>query len=263
MFAHHPLRAPLIRLLTCIRQMAHLRWLPHLPMRMFAVVFFISGCDPSIPKPVSETVTRASTPRILAMGDSMLAWHRSSNRAISDELERQLGVAVIDRSITAARFNYALPITGALGLNISKQFRNEKWDWVVLNGGGNDLWFGCGCVVCDGTLNKLVSPDASAGKIPDLVSRIRAGGARVVFIGYLYSPGSYSIIDHCKDEAIELENRLARLASQQNGFYFLRVSNLVPDGDRSFHSVDMIHPSIKASKMIGELVAGIINANSL
>lgn len=258
MFVRRLVRAPLFRLLQTVRRTTHQRsqWL--LPLRALAVSLFLTGCGESLPSPNTETVSRASTPRILAMGDSMLAWHRGSKLAISDELERQLGTSVIDRSVTAARYNYVLPISGALGLNISKQYRESKWEWVVLNGGGNDLWFGCGCVACDGTLDKLISPDATAGKIPDLVSRIRGGGARVIYLGYLHSPGSFSIVDHCKDEAIELENRLSALSSRQGGFYFLRLSNLVPQGDKSFHSVDMIHPSAKASKVIGELVADII-----
>lgn len=262
MFSRRLVRPPLFYLRQAAQWTPFLRSLKWLPLRSLAVSLVLTGCGESLPSPNSEAVSRAPTPRILAMGDSMLAWHKISNHAISDELERQLGTPVIDRSVTAARYNYMLPISGALGLNISKQYRDGEWDWVVLNGGGNDLWFGCGCVACDGTLNKLISPDAAAGKIPDLVARIRGDGARVIYLGYLHSPGSFSIVDHCKDEAIELENRLAALSSKQDGFYFLRLSSLVPKSDRSFHSVDMIHPSVKASKMIGELVAGIIRGGT-
>jgi acyl-CoA thioesterase I len=198
----------------------------------------------------------------MSMGDSMMAWHRISGRSIPDELGRQLGIKVVDRSVTAARFNYILPITGAMGLNISKQYRAGSWDWVVVNGGGNDLWFGCGCLVCDVTLEKLISGDAENGKIPNLVSKIREDGAKVVFVGYLHSPGSLSIVDHCKDEAEELERRLTLLTKRQNGFFFLDLAEAVPNGDVSFHSVDGIHPSLKASRAIGQLVANIIRTNT-
>jgi len=40
--------------------------------------------------------------------------------------------------------------------------------------------------------------------------------------------------------------------------YFLSLVDLVPYGDRSYHAIDMIHPSIKGSKAIGDLVANII-----
>ena len=263
MFARRPIRASLIRLLQNPRRVTLQRLPRRLPLRALAASLLLAGCGETLPEPNAEVVTRASPLKILAMGDSMLAWHRGSGFAISDELERQLGTPVVDRSVTAARYNYLLPISGALGLNISKQYRDGEWDWVVLNGGGNDLWLGCGCVACDSTLDKLISSEATKGKIPELVSRIRSGGARVIYLGYIHSPGSFSIVDHCKDEALEFESRLKQLSEKHRGFYFLRLSNLVPKGDRSFHSVDMIHPSVKASKIIGKLIADIIRDDSL
>lgn len=239
----------------CVSNSRHSLWPP---LAIVVAGLLMAGCGESVPASGVEEVTRSSTPRILAMGDSMLAWHRGFKSAISDELERQLNAPVIDRSVVGARYNYAPPISGALGLNISKQYRYGKWDWVVLNGGGNDLWFGCGCVACDFTIDRLISSDGMAGKIPDLVQRIHQDGARVIFVGYLHSPGTFSIIDHCKDEATEFENRLEALSSKKDGFFFLRLSKLVPYGDWSFHSIDMIHPSIKGSKLIGKLVADII-----
>lgn len=258
MFAACQLRRALTRSAKTKRYVTSTRNPPWLPLNMIVAGLLLAGCGESIPVAGADDVTRSSTQRILVMGDSMFAWHRGAKSAISNELERQLNTRVIDRSVVGARYNYALPISGALGLNISKQYRFGKWDWVVLNGGGNDLWFGCGCVACEVTLDRMISPDGTAGKIPDLVHRIRQDGAQLVFLGYLHSPGTFSIIDHCKDEAIELENRLAALSSKTVGFFFLRLSNLVTNGDRSFHSLDMIHPSSKASKLIGKLVAALI-----
>lgn len=225
---------------------------------LLAGLALLAGCGESIPFTRVAVEKRVETPRILAMGDSMLAWHRGSKQSIGDAIERELNEPVIDRSVIAARYNYVLPISGSLGLNISKQYREGNWSWVILNGGGNDLWFGCGCVVCDGTIDKLIASDGATGKIPQLASRIRRTGARVIYLGYLHSPGVYSIIDHCKAEGIELDERIARYAAKDRGFYFLRTSILVPTGDRSFHSVDMIHPSVKASSAIGSEVAKII-----
>ena len=113
------------------------------------IAALLSGC--------SEAVTKDSPARILMMGDSLFAWNRASGRSIADYMERSLREPVIDRSLVGARVRYALPISGSLGMNISKQFRYRDWDWVVLNGGGNDLWFGCGCVACDGKINRMVS----------------------------------------------------------------------------------------------------------
>lgn len=231
----------------------------HLIFALLTSIAILTGCGEGGRSEQKEPpVSRSSAVKVLAIGDSLLAWHRLSRRSIIDKLEENLGAKVTDRSVIAARFNYVLPISGAMGLNISKQYRPNNWDWVILNGGGNDLWLGCGCIACDMTIDKLISPNADAGKIPRLVARIRVDGAQVIFVGYLHSPSVFSIVDHCRDENIEFERRLSLLADKDSGFHFLRLSNIVPDGDRSFHSIDMIHPSTKATSIVGERLAGII-----
>ena len=127
----------------------------------------------------------AEAPRILVMGDSLLAWHSAAGKSVADRLEALTGAEVRDMSVGGARMIYNLPVTGALGLSIPRQYRKGDWDWVVINGGGNDLWFGCGCVKCDRKLGKLISADGRRGAIPKLVKRLRDGGARVLWLGYL------------------------------------------------------------------------------
>lgn len=205
-----------------------------------------------------ETPTRNDTPRILAMGDSMMAWHMATRRSISDAVATDLGEPVVNRSVSGARVLYALPISGAMGLKIAKQYKPGKWDWVVLNGGGNDLWLGCGCVACDGKMGRLISPNGRGGEIAKTVMNLRKTGAKVIYVGYLRSPGRGSIIEHCRDDGNELEARVARLADQVEGVHFLSLADLVPYGDRSYHSADMIHPSVKGSAAIGHAVAEII-----
>ncbi len=212
---------------------------------------FLSAC--------SEPVSRNDTSRILAMGDSLMAWHGTSRHSIPHAIENELGESVINRSVVGAQMIYELPISGALGMKIAKQYRPGNWDWVVLNGGGNDLWLGCGCLRCDGRIERLISADGQRGEIPNLVRRLRSGGAQVIYVGYLRSPGVGSIIEHCRDDGDELERRIARLDQSDGGFHFLSLAGLVPPGDRSFHAADMIHPSIKGSAAIGRGIARIIS----
>lgn len=202
--------------------------------------------------------SQAGQPRILFMGDSLLAVHGATGQAVSDVTAAALAEPVSDRSVVGARIIYRLPITGAMGLNIGKQYREGPWQWAVLNGGGNDLWLGCGCNRCARRLDKLISADGDRGKIPALVARLRATGARVIYLGYLRSPGVGSPIEQCRDEGDALEARLAAMAAADPGTYFLSLADLVPYGDRSFHMLDMIHPSTKASRAIGQMVAGVI-----
>lgn len=218
---------------------------------LIALPFFLFAC--------TESVSRNPNSRILAMGDSLLAAHQITNQSITHAVEKELGEQITDRSVMGARILYSLPISGSMGLNISKQYKPGNWNWVILNGGGNDLWLGCGCILCSRKIDKLISNDGRSGEIPELVSNLRGTGARVIYVGYLRSPGVPSPIDHCRDEGDEFERRINTFAKRDDGVYFLSLADLVPLGDRSYHGIDMIHPSIKASKEIGELVAKIIN----
>jgi lysophospholipase L1-like esterase len=205
-----------------------------------------------------EAPARKPDARILVMGDSMLAWNGGTGQAVSDAMESALKEPVVNRSVIAARMIYPLPLTGAAGLNIPKQFRPGDWDWIVVNGGGNDLWLGCGCIACTRKLDRLAAKDASDGAIPDLIAQLRATGARVIYTGYLRSPGRGSPIDHCKKDGQELDRRVALLAEENEGVFFLSLDGLVPHGDLSFHAIDRIHPSIKGSAAIGARIATLI-----
>ena len=113
-------------------------------------------------------------------------------------------------------------------------------------------------MVCDGKLNRLISKDGRKGRIPGFLSELRQSGAQVVYVGYMRSPGRGSLIEHCRDEGDELERRVEKLAALDSGVHFLSLSDLVPEGDASYHALDMIHPSIKGSNAIGQMVANII-----
>ena len=209
-----------------------------------------------------ELQTSGDTARILAMGDSMLAWNGTAHQSVSFAIERELGQPVVDRSVSGAHVLYALPVSGAMGMKISKQYIPGKWDWIVLNGGGNDMWLGCGCVRCDSRINRMISADGKQGAIAEHVAQLRATGAQVVYVGYLRSPGRNSPIEHCRDEGDEFDSRIARMAAADPGVHFISLADLVPYGDRSYHAFDMIHPSAKGSAAIGRRVANKIGANS-
>jgi hypothetical protein len=201
-------------------------------------------------------------PRILVMGDSLMAMHKLTGRAVSATLRRMTGARVTDRAIGGARYFYRLPISGAIGLNIRKQYQPGDWDWVVLSGGGNDLWLGCGCNRCERRMNRMISRDGRRRVIPGLLSRLRHDGARVIYVGYLRTPGVNSPIEHCADEGDEFDRRMARLAALDRGLHFVPLSDMVPHGDLSYHAIDRIHPSVKASREIGARVARIISAEA-
>ena len=129
-----------------------------------------------------------------------------------------------------------------------------------MNGGGNDLWLGYGCGRCANKLQRLISPGGDRGAIPQLVSQAQRDGARVIYVGYLRSPGRGSPIESCRDIGDALEARIAKMAQQNPNVSFVSLADMVPHGDRSFHASDMIHPSPKGSAAAAHPVAQVIKA---
>ena len=195
-------------------------------------------------------------PRVLVMGDSLMASNRIAGAAVSDALGDMLGTKVKDHSVIGARYFYILPVTGSMGMRIDAQLRGGPWDIVVMNGGGNDLLFGCGCGACKRMMDRLVTADGRSGAIPDLVSKVTETGAKVVYTGYLRTPGVTSPVEGCGPLGDEMDRRLAKMAKRQNDVRFVPLADLVKtDGDTSYHSADLIHPSAKGSKAIAARVA--------
>lgn len=201
-------------------------------------------------------------PRILMMGDSLFAMHKLVGASVGSRLRAALDVPVVDHSIAGARYLYKLPISGAIGLNITRQYRRGGWDWVVMGGGGNDLWMGCGCNRCERKMDRMISEDGRRGAIPGLASRARQDGAQVLMVGYMRTPGRGSPLEHCADEGAELEARMARLAALDGGVHFLSLAKMVPHGDLSYHAMDRVHPSFKGSREIAHRIARLIAAES-
>jgi acyl-CoA thioesterase-1 len=205
-----------------------------------------------------EQVSSTTKARILLLGDSMMATNSTGGNTVADGIEAILGEEVIDRSVIGASYFYRLPISGAAGLRLDAQYRPGTWDWIVLNGGGNDLLFGCGCHECENQLTRLVTADGKYGAIPDFVTHLRASGARVLYVGYLRNPGMTTPIRACGTAGDDLDQRLARMAGLNSGVEFMALSDLVPHGDTSFHWLDRIHPSPKGSHAIAARIAEFI-----
>ncbi len=196
--------------------------------------------------------------RILVVGDSLMTSNGDEQASVSHALKQSIPGKIKSRAVAGARFFHFLPITGLMGMNIKRQYRPGDWDIVVMNGGGNDLLFGCGCRRCDRMLNRLISADGTKGAIPKLVSRIREDGARVIYTGYLRTPGFSSPIERCTEIGNEFEERLAMMAQRDPGTDFISLTNVVPHGDKSFHSLDFVHPSTKGSAAVAERISDAI-----
>lgn len=200
-------------------------------LMILLTLVFVAGCG--------EPVPQTGGARILLIGDSMMASNRLAGQSVSKVIEATRGEPVIDRSVPGAMFG-----------SVALQYRNGPWDHVLVNGGGNDLLFGCGCGACGGVINRLVSSDGQSGAIPTLMRRIRADGAKVILVGYLRNPGVNTSIKTCGPAANELERRLQRTAAATPGMTYVSIADLVPNGDRSFQQEDQVHPTAKGSAAI-------------
>lgn len=198
-----------------------------------------------------SAVCAAETPKILVMGDSLIATNVLSGRAIPNVLTKELGVPVTNVSLT-----------GKWVRGISRQYKNDDWDWVIVNGGGNDLMWGCGCNKCDLRLQTLISPSGDLGQIPSMVAKIRQSGAKVIYVGYLRSPGLGSPIERCRDEGDVLEARIQTMAERDKNVFFLSNADLVPYGDKSYHGFDRVHPSVKGSAAIAKRIAKLMRSEA-
>lgn len=214
---------------------------------LLLALLLLSGCG--------EPVGGNPDARILLMGDSMMASNRDSGQAVADLVEQSLGQPVIDRAVVGARYLFLGPLTGGSGLNLPAQYRPGPWDWVVLNGGGNDLLFGCGCGKCDRVLDRLIAKNGAAGAIPAFVAQMRKTGAKVIYVGYMRNPGVSTPIKACRIAGDELDRRLTLMAGLDPGITFVPLSDLVPYGDTTLHQIDRIHPSAKGSRAIADRIA--------
>lgn len=195
---------------------------------------------------------QGSAPRVLVMGDSLFAWNRFWNGSVADSIGLQSDARVVDRSAVAS-----FVLTGGL----ERQFTKGDWDWVIMTGGGNDLWLGCGCSACEASLTKMVSPDGRTGRIPDLISHVLSTGAKVAYVGYLRSPELVTPIEHCKDEGDELERRVRIFAETSPEIHFISLEDLVPPRGQGYFAFDLIHPSRTTSFLIGSRIADVILSN--
>lgn len=216
-----------------------------LKLNVFAVLLVVLGCQ--------EQVSRHSDARVLAIGDSLMAWNSISGRSVPHVIENVRGQDVIDRSLIGAVMSPPDLQT------IPMQYIAGDWDWVLVNGGGNDLAFKCGCRRCERILDKMVSIDGQTGIIPDLLRKARDGGAQVLYFGYLRSPELTTVIEGCKEEGEALDARVARLAKSEPGIHFLSMDDIVPKGGRGYFDIDTVHPSPKASRAVGRKIALYMN----
>ena len=196
-------------------------------------------------------------PTVLVIGNSVMEFNIWDNAAIADVIAKGTGRTVRNNGESGARLS-------APESDIRSQYRPGSWEWVVMGGGANDLGDECGCGPCDVTMDEMVSADGRRGEYPSFVRSVIADGSQVLVMGY-YEPaaGASTEFSDCGPAFEELNRRLEAMAGAAGGVYFASAADVIDPTNRDHYFEDLVHPSVEGSRLIGEQLATVINANSV
>jgi GDSL-like Lipase/Acylhydrolase family len=207
-------------------------------------------------KDPSSLSTDSNDATILALGDSIFEYNSIQSDSIPDVVGKLLGTAVANAARAGAHFSRPDSLSSGEGLDIRDQFVAGGWDWVLLEGGGNDYLGDCGCGDCGPYIDELVSADGLTGEIPDFVRGLVSGDTQVMIMGYYDVPSDAQFgFDQCGNEVQEHNRRLALLAAATESVWFVSAGDVVSVDDRTAYAEDRVHPSKMGSRAIGEYIA--------
>ncbi len=209
---------------------------------LLPIITFVLACTDQAPRGGGD---------VLVIGDSVMAWNRSANASIPDVMGQVLNRTVTSKAVPGAQFDNASGIAGAVGFDIQQQLPAGRWNWIVMNGGANDLGADCGCGACGPVVDALIGLDANSGAIPKFIRKAKAStGANIIWMGYYAGSGMGSFAG-CRDDLVQMEARIARFAASQRGIYFVDSEDAINRKDRTLFASDNTHPSAKGSALIG------------
>lgn len=222
-------------------------------------VFGLCGCSGFEERAETEFSAKPDA-RILVIGDSVMWWNSESGASVADGISARLGEPVVNLAVPGAVISHRDPAMAEEGLDIRAQYRDRDWQWVVVEGGANDLGDEGGARGCEVVLDELVSDDGRRGEIPELVRRIRSTGARVVAMGYYKLPSSAASDDYCGETLTTLTQRIENMAGHDPDVLFVAMSDVIAPADPGDYDPDGVHPSARSSREIGSRIAAAIAA---
>jgi len=217
----------------------------------------LAACGPGFGKARCASSPDAD---MLVMGDSILFYNAPSCASVGDVVAEELGRSVYIAAKTGAKVN---PDGAYVFGDIREQYVSNDWEWLVLNGGLNDMNQDCDCGPCGAVLDSIVTADGRRGDVPALIDKARADGARVALVGYAeVDPDAKWGFGACNDAILALEDRYRTLASQDEDVVFVDPSDAVSlEGTPDAYARDGVHPSEEGSAAMGRLVAEAISVS--
>ena len=191
---------------------------------------------------------------IIAIGDSIMDWN--GTQSIPARLSRELGLPVDDRSLAGSQVRTGF-WNRMQGLDIRAQLDGDRPDIVVMTGGGNDLGVGCGCSEgCAEEVEALLTSDGG-GAFGEFLSDVVADGTQVFVLGYADPPVGGNDFSGCVADLRVLADRLDAM----EGVMLVPVHQAIDPADMSYYDADRVHPSVRGSTVMAELLARAITAS--
>ena len=191
---------------------------------------------------------------IISIGDSIMYWNGA--QSIPAQLSRELGRPVEDRSLSGSQVRTGF-WNRRQGLDIRAQLGDDRPDIVVMTGGGNDLGERCGCRAgCAEEAEALLTEDGS-GALGEFLHDVVADGTQVFVLGYPDPPTGGNDFSGCVADLRALADRLNAL----EGVILVPAHQAIDPADMSYYDADRVHPSVKGSSVMAELLAAAIKAS--
>ena len=198
-----------------------------------------------------EDVDRGSknNAKILAIGDSIFEWHIWNQHSVPEQLGRELGMSVYNNAISGSLITEETPTS------IRNQYIEGDWEWVVMDGGGNDLNILCQCDKCSETQDKV-----EAVYKEFLQQLLERENLKIIIWGYYGLPEKAKYgFDECQDDFEELSRRQNKIADTNERIFFVDGSKEITGDDKSYFYIDKIHPSRKGTEVIGRQLSEVIS----
>ena len=189
---------------------------------------------------------------MIAVGDSILSWHKEDGDSIPEVAGRQLGSVMGNASEPGA------PLLGDDDWTIPNQYREGPWSWVVINGGANDLMDECDCRNCGSVMDRILSADGDSGGLRRLADRAVSEGARVAVVGYMNLLPDSEESPRCNDELDTLRDRQRAMTDSMPDAFFVNAADVMDGTNARMYDDDKLHPSVRGSRGVGLLLAEIM-----
>jgi len=243
------------------------------PLAIFCLALTLLGCStaPDAAPQTSSAAAPSSAQQppapaansgpILAIGDSILKWNAEVDSAIPDVLGQTLKRPVTNSAVSGAHLSLPEPNADQPTYDIRQQYQPQDWDWVVMNGGANDLAGNCACETCSPLIDDMIGEDGLSGEIPDFARQVTATGSKLMYVGYYAMPSDARFgFDQCNDELDAHNTRLAKMAAALPNIWFVSAAAVVSPQDLNAYDADRVHPSAAGSQQIGQHIAEAIAA---